>query len=464
MKHDIWFEITPFNHVRSKDGGCPQCDKETAVGNFRRKGEKKFTEWFNRERADRLEMGSPFHGMTEEMAFRCKVHGTVSRHKPTFLMNSGGFGCPDCARASQRNRAMLQDETVRREIEDLLPDHIRFLGLAWDDVKCQNLMQIECERHGIQLVTKGYLKRSSHKCPQCGNESTGFAGYRLARLVEMGERGGTATIGVMAVEVYGITSLKVGVTTRSLQERYLWHLKTIFFAVEMSERDTYVLENRIHRRFAKRHDLRILKAGMRLGKRWGGDTECYWMDQKDRIIGFINEFIDNAEGINYREELNRFFIPDFFPRDVSRKKDETNRPVPVVGVDPETSKVVVDFSSISDATKAGYRNVSQVISANHGRQFAGGLRWFKKEGFNQNDIPALEPPCWGRPVRCLETGQIYRSATEAEKDLREQGIPISSSHIASVCKGKRRVAGGRTWEYVDRGKRRNPSDGEDGPR
>jgi len=49
-----------------------------------------------------------------------------------------------------------------------------------------------------------------------------------------------------------------------------------------------------------------------------------------------------------------------------------------------------------------------------------------------------------KPVRCIETGEIYNSITEA-------GIAtnIHNSRISSVCKGLQITAGGKHWEYVN---------------
>lgn len=47
-----------------------------------------------------------------------------------------------------------------------------------------------------------------------------------------------------------------------------------------------------------------------------------------------------------------------------------------------------------------------------------------------------------RPVRCIDTGIIYRCATEAADALN-----ISAKHIQSCCVGRRKSHGGNRWEY-----------------
>lgn len=47
------------------------------------------------------------------------------------------------------------------------------------------------------------------------------------------------------------------------------------------------------------------------------------------------------------------------------------------------------------------------------------------------------------PVKCIETGKIYRSTRDAWRDTR-----IGCSHISECANGKRKTAGGYSWRYV----------------
>ena len=120
-----------------------------------------------------------------------------------------------------------------------------------------------------------------------------------------------------------------------------------------------------------------------------------------------------------------------------------------MGVDPDSLEIVVEFDSISDTTRAGYKNVSQIISGKSDRQIANGLRWFKKDSFNPSQIDPLRISLRGSPkaVICVETGEVFESISNAEVTLRDRGIKVSGSHITSVCKGRRKIAGGYSWQY-----------------
>ena len=48
-----------------------------------------------------------------------------------------------------------------------------------------------------------------------------------------------------------------------------------------------------------------------------------------------------------------------------------------------------------------------------------------------------------KPVHCIETNKVYKSAREA---VRQTGINIAS--ICRTCRGKQKTAGGFSWEYI----------------
>lgn len=49
----------------------------------------------------------------------------------------------------------------------------------------------------------------------------------------------------------------------------------------------------------------------------------------------------------------------------------------------------------------------------------------------------------GKPVRCVETGIVYHSIMEAERQT-----DIKNTLISKCCKGYQNTAGGYHWEYV----------------
>ena len=452
LRHQSSFLVRPFNHLRSESGGCEQCDKDQMSNFFLEREKDKFLAFFVENLQDRLEIRSEFQGMTNELEFFCKIHRTTSRHKPTHILNNGGFGCNDCAKQSTGLRSRLMESEVIESLSPTLPDHIRILNVTFDPSEHKSVVSAICDTHGEFQTTTGYLRKSEHKCPRCGREHVGYTGHRLQGLIAKKEKGRPTYLGVMEVEVFGVTAMKVGVTVRSLEERYKWYLKTVFFSVQLDEVDAYILENKIRRNFGKFQDLRIMKAGMRNGERWSGDTECYRFCIKNEILLFIDEFIKSgAFLLDYEKELKLYEIPNFVQRNTSREKSNGNKPIAVIGVDPITNKVVQRFSSTSDAARAGFKNISMVLSENYDRNLSGGLRWFREEDYDPDDIRPLPTSVRGNPKRviCIETGEVFDSISIAERQLQEKGIRISGSHITSVCKGRRKIAGGYHWRYSE---------------
>ena len=49
----------------------------------------------------------------------------------------------------------------------------------------------------------------------------------------------------------------------------------------------------------------------------------------------------------------------------------------------------------------------------------------------------------GKPILCIETNTIYKSASEASKQLN-----LSRSHLSNVLNGRKKTAGGYHWKYI----------------
>ena len=53
-----------------------------------------------------------------------------------------------------------------------------------------------------------------------------------------------------------------------------------------------------------------------------------------------------------------------------------------------------------------------------------------------------------KPVRCVDTGEVYASSSEAADLLSGEGILVCPMRIHSTCRGKQKSAGGLRWEYA----------------
>lgn len=446
-KHNKPFEITPEKHLQSRYGGCAVCTVDKRIETRRQSDKKRFLDWFSLTHSSRLEIVSEFLGMTKPIKLFCKIHNANEDVEPSSFMQQDGWGCSSCAKESVAQASRLKLADVKKKFRDQLPKNIEIIDVIFDEKTRKSLVEIKCNSHGRQRVSAHTLKRSRYVCKACSEGKIGYASNRLRQLIESKEIGLPTRLAVMEIEVFGISAMKVGVTTRSLADRYLWHLKEVFLEVTLNEIDAYVLENQIRKQFRDHTDLRILKKGMREGSRWSGDTEFYWFREKKNIIKFIKSFVENLKKKkpNYEHELGQMIVPDFFPRRVGREKGVFVQPIPIVGVDPKTNEVVARFDSINQAKEANYRNISLVLSPNSRRQLAGGLRWFKEDDFIKNKIPPMVPKNIGLPVYCIELDMHFLSQNDAERSCRAMGYKVSGTKISMVLKGKRAKAGGLSW-------------------
>lgn len=110
----------------------------------------------------------------------------------------------------------------------------------------------------------------------------------------------------------------------------------------------------------------------------------------------------------------------------------------------ETQKV---YSSIVEAEKeTGATNISLVVLKE--RETSGGLHWdyydeekeYRLDNYIKKRVFHNQ-----RRIICINTGIIYDSITQAQK---ETGV----NNISSVCKGKFLTAGGMQWSYYEEGK------------
>ncbi|ERL99005.1 NUMOD1 domain-containing protein [Rhodobacteraceae bacterium HIMB11] len=451
-EHTHEFLVSPDNHVQLKYGGCKYCEAEAVTTASLKKEKEKFFVWFDENRANNLEIVSEFFGMTQPLLFKCKIHTQQEPEKflPTRMMHGPGYGwgCSVCAQEAARERNRLNLEQLREEIERNLPAGITIHKIEFDEIVAATRITLDCETHGIQKpIGKAQFISSREKCATCSRERLGYADAKLRNLIESGEKGYPCSLGVMEIEAFGIRALKVGVTTRTLEQRYRESLIKIFYEVRPFEIDAYVLENRIKIKFYEDKDERILKKGMGLGERWTGDTELYYFKSREPIIKYVKQFIAELSDskIDYRAELDSFIIPTPFPRKSEFEAGEFQGPVPVIGIDPETNEILYRCSSIAEAHAMGFSNISMVISENYGRTQSKGVRWFKADDFDANNIPPIEIPN-AKAVYCVERNQHFRSTVEAEEKMRELGFAVNSSKISAVLNGRRPTAGGFRWK------------------
>lgn len=446
--HHHKFVALPDHHVQRMYGCCVFCERDGLRAYFLKREKKKFLKWFEENRAERLDIVGQFTAMTEPLAFKCRLHQTTEFFLPTLIMHTSHRGCTRCARESLGRSSRIDADDLKVELQKDLPEGKKIKSVIFDEERRTTRIVVECEIHGVQepIAIKTF-KNSPFKCRTCGRESVGYGEHRLKNLIESGSQGRPCSVAVMEIEAHEIKALKVGITTRSLEERYREALITVFYEVNLPEREAIVLENRIKIAFANQKDERIIKKGMREKERWAGDTELYWFKCKEPIIDYIKRFIEDLknEQIDYESEVGKILIPTPFPRSSKFEMGEFQGPIPVIGIDAKTNEVLYECASGAEAERLGFDNIGLIVSEKYSRSTSGGVRWFKKSEFDPLNIPPLEIP-HATPVYCVERNQHFRSTMEAEEKMRALGFKVTGSKISAVLNGHRPKAAGFSWQ------------------
>jgi hypothetical protein len=92
------------------------------------------------------------------------------------------------------------------------------------------------------------------------------------------------------VEVFGIRAIKVGFTSRSLEDRYVGSLREVHARIPLPELHAILVETVLHRRLRPYQDNRIMDAGIAGGNRWNGDTELYHPNHLPEILRVATEY------------------------------------------------------------------------------------------------------------------------------------------------------------------------------
>ncbi|NRP57977.1 hypothetical protein XMA127_001980 [Marinobacterium sp. xm-a-127] len=449
------FFTTPSQHLTQKGGGCHQCGKRAKSEARIALHKDSILEWIENELPDHLELLDPYESAGSPTRVRCKRHNTVMQTTVSYLKDNKLHGCEICAREATIAGRRHETEDLIALYQEQLPDHIHII--ARDQTAGSFKAQMLCDLHGKFTTNITTLRNGSYMCPECKRRNSGYTSQRLQRLIEEKSRGKSTWLGIMRVNVFGIDSLKVGVTIRSLDERYKWYLKEIYYAVQLDEVTAYTFESMLLEQFYDYRDLRIFKKGMRQGERWSGDTELLYLSQRQKVEDALkNQLEQTVADYETAQRVVDRIEAKLAEVKTDRPKDLANQPKAVVGVNPKTLEIEQRFNTIADASREGFRNVSLALSG-HRRQ-SGGLLWLTAEQIESRDSEAIlrnkakncsEPNKNGKPVFCVEANIHFHSSTDAARIFAEEGFVVNPSHITSVCRGKRPHAGGFHWQYSD---------------
>lgn len=441
--------ITPDKHLRNKSNtGCPKCGIDVRARGKKQTGEKKFRERFSKVFGNRFVIIGEYRGSHEVIRIRCVRHGREFTSTPTSI-NSGKVkhGCRQCLAEDGWIPHKMTGVAYAKRIAERYGSRIT---VASSDYRGMNKpIRAACIEHGPFMANATTLfHRSIYGCMECAKLHKGYAGYRLER-IERGEvKSRRATrIALMEVEVFGIKSYKLGVTYRSLESRYKENVKTVRFEAVLDEYDALRLEQFLHSKYHALRDLRVFKAGMRRGERWSGDSELYLAKAVPLIRQDLKTMIAEIENSkdDYWSSVPKLMPPRLEIRRVDRSPGVYTQPRPVICLD-----TLKRYPSTTSAAKdIGISQGNLWAACNGKRGHVKGLRFAFVEDYEAGKIKRFmgrtgDKSPQARPVICIDTGESYPTASSAAR-----AINTSNGHIVQVCKGKRGLAGGLRWAYLE---------------
>jgi len=442
-EHGAFFQ-TPSRHLQSKFG-CPECGVVVRAGKKLDKGGITFEENFRKKFAGTLELLSEYSSVKAPIKVRCRRHDIVFETTPDRL-NVSKYGCPSCA-------SELRGEAVRLTSEEFKTRAMAKFGDQFDlsqvkYIKNTEKVQIGCPIHGEFASTPANFLSSNHGCPKCGKLRMGYASNQIQKLEQGLIKPRPTTLAVMKVEVFGITAFKLGTTSRRLLDRYAFALREVLLETTLDELDALKLERHLHGKYFRNRDVRIFLAGLRAGSRWPGDSEIYKEDCIEAIMADINNAVAGLEksSVDYWKAHPQLEPPILRMRTVNKVAGQFTVAKPVIRLD--TLEI---YASATDAAAAIGGSQGLVSMVCRGERISTkGIKFALLCDYEAGHLPKAinmnkgENHRKARSVRCIDTGEVFRTITDAALDA-----GINSSKITAVCQGHRKTAGGRRWEYVN---------------
>ncbi len=190
---------------------------------------------------------------------------------------------------------------------------------------------------------------------------------------------------------------------------------------------------------------------------------------------FTLEVIDTAESGEALDEKEIFWIKKLntlFPNGYNLKEGGAVSMRGRLGIYNPKSRLIYQFRldgsmvngyyGVGDASRRTGLNSSAISrSLKHGYPLAAGCIWIYADEFPQRLVELVDSYRGKRlePVICVETGEVFRSMTEAAKKYNT--YPNS---ISACCSGRLKTTGGKHWRYFNGRDERGNSGVGDGER
>lgn len=277
IKHG-YFEILPYNHKNSQNGGCPKCSTTTKltlndfvsqsnnIHNFTYIYDK--VEWLNTR---------------AKVTITCRKHGDFVQIADQHLR---GRGCPKCGDKNAREKLSMSVDDFINIANDIHNNKYDYSKVVYKNSYTK--VEIICPYHGsFWQRPHGHLQ--TRGCKKCGDKAK-FDFRKSAYIAHCNDvNKGKANLYIIKCWKDNEVFFKVGITIHNLNKRFAYcmpyNFEEIIFA-ELTAEKAWDLEKYLHNRLKRlRYKPKI---------QFGGSTECFF-DVGDDVWQFVNRVLHEQD-------------------------------------------------------------------------------------------------------------------------------------------------------------------------
>ena len=267
------FKQTPSNHLNNF--GCFECGK-TATKNSELSNTKQFIEKAKSIHGDKYDYSKvEYKNAHTKVTITCPIHGEFEQMATNHLI---GYGCFECGKKNRTKNQILNKNDFIEKTKEVHGDWYDYSKVEYNNT--HDKIRIDCPVHG-EFIQKVYVHLNGHGCPECASETRGFWNPKFIRKHHQDKLNNPCTLYVLECYSEDESFIKVGITTKTLEERYkdkkdfTYQYDTLYefhsTLIHCSE-----IEQEVLQAFKDyQHEPIVI---------FGGSSECLQYDYKDSIL------------------------------------------------------------------------------------------------------------------------------------------------------------------------------------
>ena len=210
------FEQLPNSHLRGY--GCKQCGSNSRV-KIRTSNTEEFIQKAKKIHGNKYDYTKTNYANSKvKVTIVCSIHGDFYQIPNTHL---SGRGCPNCKGDNLSQRQIYTTDKFIDKAKNIHGDNYDYSKVEYIDSITK--VTITCPVHGeFQQIPSSHL--IGHGCPECADENKGFWNPEYIKKYKDTNK----PCNLYVIECYSDDErfIKVGITTRTLEERY-YHYSVI---------------------------------------------------------------------------------------------------------------------------------------------------------------------------------------------------------------------------------------------